>query len=308
METLLQLITVYGLWFVFLNVLIEQLGAPLPAYPVLMVTGALAARGEFHVAALLATAVGACLIADAVWFAIGGWMGRRVLRQLCRISLSPDGCVRQTESVFIRFGAASLMVAKFVPGFATVATALAGAMRIRRTPFLVYDTIGATLWVGVGLALGWLFSPAIDDIVATLAQLGRWGLLLLLAAIAVFVASKWWQRHRFNLQLRMARLTPDDLATLIAQGEQPLIVDVRSPVARADGHIAGAISVTEEPDAPALLAHPKEGLIVVYCACPNDASAVMAARKLIQRGYLNVRPLKGGIDAWTAAGLQLERG
>jgi membrane protein DedA with SNARE-associated domain/rhodanese-related sulfurtransferase len=305
-DLLIQLIAEYGLVFVFVNVLGVQLGAPLPAYPVLMVTGALAARGQLNVVALLATAVAACLIADAVWYFIGAWMGRRVLKVLCRISLSPDGCVRQTESIFTRFGPQSLMVAKFVPGFGSVATALAGAMHIGRAAFLLFDAIGAALWVGVGLALGWLFSPAIEDIVHALSQFGEWGLILLAIAVLLFVAFKWWQRFRFNRQLQMARVSVDTLSELLERGERPLIVDVRSATAREDGHIPGAIYTPDHPLAPELLAHPKDGLIVVYCACPNDASAVLAARKLLEHGYRNVRPLAGGIDAWTAAGRALE--
>jgi len=307
LDLLLRLIAEYGLLLVFAGVLVEQLGAPLPAYPLLMLTSALAARGQFNVVALLGTAVAACLIADTVWYQIGSALGRRVLRVLCQISLSPDGCVRQTESVFTRFGAASLMVAKFVPGFASVATALAGAMRIRRAPFLLFDLIGATLWVGVALTLGWLFSPAIDDIVDTLARLGRWGLLLVALAVALFVAAKWWQRHRFNRQLQMARVSAPALAALLDSGERPLIVDVRSKASRDEGWIPGAVLVQGDAEAPELNAHPKDALIVVYCACPNDASAVMAARKLLERGFSNVRPLAGGYDAWVATGRDIDR-
>lgn len=306
MDTLIRLIADYGLLVVFVNILAQQLGAPVPSYPVLMVTGALASRGELNLPALLGTAVVACLIADSVWYAIGRWTGRRVLRVLCRISLSPDGCVRQTESIFTRFGPPSLVVAKFVPGFASVATALAGAMRIPRGAFLLFDAIGSMLWVGVGLGLGWLFSSAIDQIIDTLAEFGKWGLMLLALAAALFIAAKWWQRHRFNVQLRMARVSVDALGELLDRGERPLIVDVRSEAARDDGRIPGAIVTLGDELAPELIAHPKEALIVVYCACPNDASAVLAARKLLERGFRNVRPLAGGIDAWTAAGRPLE--
>lgn len=307
MDLLLRLITEYGLLLVFAAVLVEQLGVPLPAYPLLMLTSALASRGQFNVFALLGTAVVACLIADTVWYQIGGALGRRVLRVLCQISLSPDGCVRQTESVFTRFGPASLMVAKFVPGFASVATALAGAMRIRRMPFLLFDAVGATLWVGVALALGWLFSPAIDDILDTLDRLGRWGLMLVALALALFVAAKWWQRHRFNMQLRMARVSVSTLAELLDSGERPLIVDVRSKASIDEGRIPGAVTVQGDAEAPELSVHPKDGLIIVYCACPNDASAVIAARKLLERGFRNVRPLAGGYDAWVATGRDVDR-
>jgi membrane protein DedA with SNARE-associated domain/rhodanese-related sulfurtransferase len=272
----------------------------------LMVTGALAARGQLNLSALLGTAVAACLIADSIWYAIGGWSGRRVLRTLCKISLSPDGCVRQTESIFTRFGPASLLVAKFIPGFASVATALAGAMRIPRGAFLLFDAAGSVIWVGAGLELGWLFSPAIERIVGALAQFGEWGLMLLALVVALFIAAKWWQRYRFNQQLRMARVTVEGLTELLDRGERPLIVDVRSKAAREEGRIPGAIMTFGDVMAPELTAHPKDGLIIVYCACPNDASAVLAARKLLERGYRNVRPLAGGVDAWTAAGRLLE--
>lgn len=308
LDTLIRLIADYGLLVVFVNILAQQLGAPVPSYPVLMVTGALASRGEQNLPALLGTAVVACMIADSVWYVIGHWTGRRVLRVLCRISLSPDGCVRQTESVFTRFGPSSLMVAKFVPGFASVATALAGAMRIPRGGFLLFDTIGSMLWAGVGLGLGWMFSSAIGQIMDTLAEFGKWGLMLLALAAALFVAAKWWQRHRFNVQLRMARVSVEALSELLDRGERPLIVDVRSQAARDEGRIPGAIVTLDDAFAlaPELAAHPKDALIIVYCACPNDASAVLAARKLLERGFRNVRPLAGGIDAWTAAGRALE--
>lgn len=306
LDTLIHLIAEYGLLFVFVNILAVQLGAPVPGYPMLMVTGALAARGELSAVALLGTAVAACLIADFTWYTIGEWAGRRVLRVLCRISLSPDGCVRQTESIFTRFGPPSLLIAKFVPGFASVATALAGAMRIPRGAFLLFDGLGSVLWVGVGLALGWLFSTAIERIVSVLAQFGEWGLMLLALVVAFFIAFKWWQRWRFNRQLQMARMSVDSLAALIDGGARPLIVDVRPPAARAEGRIPGAVASNGEELAPAVLSHPRDAMVVVYCACPNDASAVLVARKLLQRGFRDVRPLAGGIDAWAAAGRALE--
>jgi membrane protein DedA with SNARE-associated domain/rhodanese-related sulfurtransferase len=306
LETVLHLITQYGLVVVFVCILAEQLGVPFPGFGLLVITGALAARGQLSVFGLLAVAVLACLMADHVWYAIGRRSGRKVLKLLCKISLSPDSCVRQTESIFTRFGPPSLTVAKFIPGFASMATALAGAMRIAPMAFLIFDFIGSALWASAGLGLGWLFSSAIDDILATLGELGRWGLMLLVGAIALYVANKWWQRYRFNRQLRMDRVSVESLVGLIDSGRQPVIVDVRSDAARGEGRIPGAIPSTGDALPAALLAHPKDGMVVVYCACPNDASAVAAARKLLEKGFRNVRPLAGGVDAWVAAGRGLE--
>ena len=176
MSHLVELVQHYGLALVFVNVLALQAGLPVPAYPTLIVTGALAARGGYSLPALLATATLASLIADIGWYAAGRRIGGSVLRTLCRISLSPDSCVRQTESIFTRWGAPSLMVAKFVPGFASVATAMAGVVRIAVWRFVLADAVGAALWSGVAIALGYAFRDAIDDVVSGLAAfpIGHW--------------------------------------------------------------------------------------------------------------------------------------
>src|SRR5215211_5840033 len=98
MDTLLALIQQYGLAFVFVNVLMLQAGLPVPAYPTLIITGALATRGGASLPALVVVAVVAALIADLAWYAAGRRFGNSVLKTICRVSLSPDSCVRQTES------------------------------------------------------------------------------------------------------------------------------------------------------------------------------------------------------------------
>ena len=307
MATLLDLIGQFGVLFVFACVLVEQAGAPIPAYPVLLVAGSLAAAGQHSAGGLLASAVLACLVADSLWYMAGKRYGGRVLRVLCKLSLSQDGCVRQTESIFARWGAPSLMVAKFVPGFASVATAMAGSTRAGPIAFLVYDAIGATLWAGVGLALGWIFAAAVADVLAVLAEMGRWGLMLLAAFLAAFIAAKAWRRHQFHAQLRMDRISVEALARMLENGESLTVVDVRSSLGSDEGRIPGAIVFHDEEWPEDLRAPHDDAVVVVYCACPNEASAALVAKKLMQRGFKQVRPLMGGIDAWRAAGLKLER-
>ncbi len=110
------LISEHGLGLVFANVLIEQLGVPLPAVPTLVVAGALAADGHLSAPAAFGLAFLACSIGDTTWYVGGRYYGRRTLRMLCRISLSPDSCVRQTETRFGQWGGLTLVIAKFVPG------------------------------------------------------------------------------------------------------------------------------------------------------------------------------------------------
>lgn len=303
---MLELLQTHGLPLVFLNVLIEQAGVPIPAWPVLIMTGAMVSGGHFSLVSLWLTAATAALLADVGWYLAGRRAGRRILRLLCRISLSPDSCVRQTESIYTRFGAASLMFAKFIPGFASIATALAGAMRIPAGRFLAFDAIGCLLWAGLAILIGRIFDSAIDEILAVLTQLGRWGAMLAAVALAAFVASKWWQRHRFNQQIRMDRISVPELADLIDAGEAPVILDVRTRADHAEGRIPGALTATEQSLGEVMQGVERERELVLYCACPNEASAARLARRLRHMGYQRVRPLAGGIDAWAASGRALE--
>src|SRR5512138_1671719 len=143
MQHLITLIETYGLVVVFLNVLAETAGLPLPAYPTLIVAAALAWRGDYSMGQLLLVAISAAVIADCTWYWAGKHHGRKVLNTICRVSLSPDFCVRQTEALFAKWGAESLTFAKFIPGFGSLATALAGTTRIRFSLFLMFDAVGA---------------------------------------------------------------------------------------------------------------------------------------------------------------------
>jgi membrane protein DedA with SNARE-associated domain/rhodanese-related sulfurtransferase len=308
MSHLITLIEHYGLAFVFVNVLLLQAGLPVPAYPTLIVTGALAARSPYTLSGLLATAVVASVIADGAWYIGGRRLGGHVLKTLCRVSLSPDSCVRQAESIFTRWGAQSLTVAKFVPGFASVATAMAGIVRLSPWRFLLFDAIGAALWSGVAIALGYVLRDAVNEVLDVLAAMGRIGLALIVAAFIVYLIVKWVQRQRFIRQLRMDRMTVQELGDLIAAGQAATVIDVRSPLSQSvTGRIPGAITVDVSNMKIELLAIPPASEVIVYCACPNEASAVKVARALIAHGFRRVRPLAGGIDAWIDAGHEVER-
>ena len=307
-DHLIALLQQYGLGFVFVNVLALQAGLPLPAYPTLIVAGALAAGGGTPVWQLVGVGVAGAIIADTGWYLAGRNFGMRILSTLCRVSLSQDTCVRQTESIFQRFGPSSMIFAKFVPGFASVATALAGAIRLRYWMFVVFDAMGAALWVGVAVGLGYLFRDAIADVMAKLASLGQYGLMLVIAAFVVWVLVKWYRRHVFIKQLRMDRVSVDELKQLLTDNKVQALVDVRSALTQAaTGRIPGALTVDMKKIDDAFKGVPPDGEVILYCACPNEATAVKVAQKLKKVGYKRIRPLQGGIDAWIEAGHEVER-
>jgi membrane protein DedA with SNARE-associated domain/rhodanese-related sulfurtransferase len=308
MEHLIALVQEYGLGLVFVNVLALQAGLPVPAYPVLIVAGAYAASGGSPVWQLVAIGIVAALVADTGWYTAGRRFGIRILSLLCRVSLSPDTCVRQTESIFQRFGPASMLFAKFVPGFASVATALAGALRLNYLKFVLFDAGGAALWVGVGVGLGYVFRNAIGDVMDKLTSLGRYGVMLVVAFFVAWIAFKWFRRYLFVRQLRMDRVSVDELREMMEKNAVQALVDVRSAITQAaTGKIPGARAIDMQNIAKGFEGVPVDGEVVVYCACPNEATAVKVAQKLQKLGFKRIRPLHGGIDAWIEAGLEVER-
>ena len=290
----------------FVVVLIEQIGLPVPSYPVLIVAAALSAQSSYGVSQVIASAVFACLLADFGWYQAGARYGRRVLSLMCRISLSPDSCVRQTESIYARWGAPSLTVAKFIPGFGAVATAMAGVVGVSAFAFVLFDMIGATIWTGLAAMLGWIFRNAVDDVLAVIESAGRLGLAAIAGAFGLYVLVKFVQRQRLLRQLRMARVSVDELHSMLKGEPPPLLVDVRSSVSREAGFIPGSLWVEVHAPDEQLNKLPVTDEVIVYCACPNEASAAVVAKRLMKAGFHRVRPLKGGIDAWVASGLPLE--
>ena len=267
MVSLTQYVITYGLPLVFVIVLLEQLGAPIPAIPVLVVAGALSMDRDFSAWQVLLVALAASLIADTVWFLLGRAQGHRILKVLCRISLSPDSCVRQTESVFERWGMPSLLVAKFIPGFSTVAPPMAGATKAGLDEFLLYDSGGALLWAGSGIVAGVVFHRAIDRALAFLASIGSAAFVILGVALAIFVAFKWWQRRSFYKLLRMARISVEDLHTLMDEGLNPIVLDVRTGKGRAldPRRIRGAAVLDVENLDAELRDMPRDREIILYC-------------------------------------------
>lgn len=295
-----ELFVTYGRTLVFAAVFAEQMGLPLPAFPWLLTAGALAADGKFNLGAGLALVVVACLLADSVWFQLGRSRGYHVLRLLCRISLEPDSCVRQTQNVFTKYGLRSVLVNKFLPGISTIVPPLAGMTGVRLDTFLLLDTAASLLYGGILLSLGFLFSNQIDQIGVAATRIGTSLLHLFVAAFVLYVAYKYWQRRRLLRELRMTRITAEELRRKLDAGEPVVILDVRPAHALElnDASLPGAVHL--EPDRLGQWQQeiPRDRDIVVYCSCPNEFSAAHVALALKRSGFTRVRPLHGGFDAW----------
>lgn len=301
MPNLVELLQVYGVLIVFAIVLVEQGGLPIPAFPILVVSGALAMGGGISWQACLGAAIVACLIADLFWFKAGRFYGAGVLRLLCKISLSPDSCVSQTEDKFARFGPKSLIVSKFIPGFNVIAAPMSGALGVGTPRFLSYSISGSLLWAGTGLALGATFHKSVDQLLVTMSTMGTMALLVIVALLGLFVLYKYIERRRFLSAMAIERISMAEFASLVEQGHQPIVIDARSLTAQQlDAAIPGAL-LFDSGDALGFMAGiDKDQHIVVYCSCPNDVTAAQVARQFLANGFHRARPLHGGLDAWKA--------
>jgi len=267
-EGLVQIVVQHGYLVLFAWVALEQGGLPIPAVPILLAAGALAGAGQMHLALILGTAVAASLVSDVGWYTLGRHRGPRILQMLCRISLEPDSCVRQTEDLFSRSSFVSLLIAKFVPGLSTVAPPLAGITRMPLARFLLFDGLGALLWAGVFAVLGILFSEQLEGVALLLATMGSWLLAILGGVLGAYLAWKFLARRRFLRRLRVARITPEALHQMMETGEEVLIVDLRHPL-EVEGDpvvIPGAIRVSAEDLDQRRLTIPQDREVILYCS------------------------------------------
>ena len=308
MNDLVSLLATQGPAVVFLVTLAARLGAPVPAVPFLVVAGGLAVGGTaLNAVAIVAASLLGNLLGDGAWFLAGRRWGYGVMRLLCRVSLSADSCVSRSESILGRWGGLSLIAAKYVPGVSVVAPPMAGAVGMSNARFLAYETAGALVWTLGYLLLGAVFHAAIRDVLAVLANIGLAATAVGAALLLAFLVWRYRQRRLARRADDIVTVEVDALRAAMAQGRAPTVIDVRGEQVRAldPRAIPGAVgfALRELPHGLGPLADGRE--LVLFCDCPDDASAVAAARVLMAAGLPRVRVLAGGLSAWTDAAKQV---
>jgi len=267
MSHIIPFLLKHGYAVVFTGVLAEIIGVPISSVPLLLAAGALAGSKQLSLPALAVWSLLACLIADIGWYELGRRRGFSILRLLCRISLEPDSCVRHTEDRFARQGGRALLISKFIPGLGTAAAPLAGLLRMRPTHFLAWDSVGSLLWAGSYLMAGYLFSPELDRLGRYAGKLGAGLVILLAVALAVYIGLKYRQRQRFLRDLRIARISPEELLKKMECGEEIVVVDLRgSAEFEVDpAMVQGAIHLLPEELDERNHEIPRDRDVVLYC-------------------------------------------
>lgn len=303
-----HVLMVYGVLLLFVWVLVEQLGIPLPATPVLVAAGALSAERQISFPMAFAAGLAAAMIADSIWFVVGRRYGHQVFRILCKLSLEPTTCVRRTQISFARLRGSVLMFAKFVPGLAMLAPPVAGQNGMRFAAFLFFDCIGGSLWVGTMLTVGRFFGDALKRDPRLLNWAARSSGALLVLGVAGFFLARILRRHAVLKELAAARLEPLALKSQLDAGESVYIVDLRHPLEllAEPFTLPGAIHVPPEALTERQHEIPRDRDVVLFCTCPSEATAAKTAMSLHKLGIERVRPLRGGYDEWKRLGFPLD--
>lgn len=297
----------YSYWILFGWVLIEQLGVPLPSSPILLAAGTLTATHHLGIGGIVLAVMAGCVLADSVWFRLGGRYGSAVTHWVCKFSLEAASCVRKTEDILARHGPAALLLAKFVPGLNTMAAPLAGQSKMRYRIFLLYDMAGTFLWVVAFVLVGRFFGDAIRRNDALLHWLDRSAIALVILVVVGILIVRLVRQQNFLRKIRTLRIEPTELMAMIDRGDNPYIIDLRHPLdILPDPRILpGAVCLPPNELIARNSEIPRDRDIVLYCTCPSEATSARVALTMRRFGIERIRPLRGGFDGWKQQGYPL---
>lgn len=312
MPIALEFFVQYAYGILFLWVLIEQLGIPVPSVPLIVAAGTLSATHRIHAVPAFLAILAACVISDSIWYHLGIRYGSRVVQLVCRLSLEASTCVKKTETSFSKNGAVTLLFAKFVPGLSTVAPPIAGQTGMPYMKFLAYDIAGSTIWAAAYFFGGRFFGDMAERHHALFHFLGRFGMLLFALAILGFIGRRIWTQRQFLRDLREAGISATELTGLLdtadnGNGKAPFIVDLRHPLDYIPDPrvLPGAVRISPAELEKHCHLLPRDTDVILYCTCPNDETSATLAKRLKKLGVHRVRPLRGGFEGWRDAHLPL---
>ena len=296
----------------FLWVLVEQFGLPVPTIPLLLTAGTLSATHRVSAPAAVMAVMAACAIADSTWFLLGRNLGGRVVRLLCRMSMESTTCVAKTEGYFARRGSVTLLYAKFVPGLSTVAPPIAGQTGMSYSRFLFFDLAGSLVWSLTFLLAGRFFADVARRSQRFFGLLSHFAVAVFLLMVIGFFVWRVVKQRRFLAQVREMRVDPEELKAMLDEAEinggaQPYIVDLRHPLDYLPDPrvLPGAVRIGPTEIARHAERIPRDRDVILYCTCPSEETSSKVALQLHRLGITRVRPLRGGFDGWKDAGYPL---
>ena len=302
----------YAYLIVFVWVLAEQLGIPIPSIPLLLTAGTLTATHRVSHPLVVLAVLAACAIADSMWFLLGRRYGGSVLKLVCRLSFEASTCVTKTEGYFSRRGPATLLFAKFVPGLSTVAPPIAGQSGMSLPKFLLYDLAGSLIWAEAYILAGRFFGDLAKRSAPFFQWLGHFAFVIFILMVLGFFAYRVFRQRKFLRQVRELRLEPSELKEMLDNAERsgntpPFIVDLRHPLDYLPDPrvLPGALRIGPNELKQHSEIIPRDRDVILYCTCPSEETSARLALQLHKLGIYRVRPLRGGFEGWKDAGYPL---
>ena len=304
MNTALQL-TYSGL---FLAVLAQQVGLPIPSVVFLMAAGALSAHGAMSPTIIVFLGVLGCLAGDGIWFGIGRRWGSKAVQLLCRLTSDPRRCRRDAQEKFRRYGLPILCVAKFLPGLDALMPPLGGAQGVPLTRFLALDAAGSFLWSASYVGLGYLFSNQVNIAIGWVQHCGTALAIAIGVPLVLYASSRGLTLVRMIRQLRLRRISPPMLARKLKSNSKIAVIDLLSFEEGTDTESVEAIPGAFSLDPSVLrkapyITVPDDVKIILYCSSGSDIVSARAAVSLKRIGVDKVWVLEGGLKAWLEHGL-----
>lgn len=185
----------YGYWAVGAALLLENMGVPVPGETILLLASFLAySQHELQLSWIILVATIAATIGDNLGFTLGYYGGRRLLERYRKLFRVQEATLRRGEDLFARYGAVTVFFARFVFGMRIIAGPLAGVLRMPWRKFLLFNFLGAALWVTVISSAGYFFGRHWDHLENSVK---RFDLLVGVVVVSVF-AVLWWRNRRGN--------------------------------------------------------------------------------------------------------------
>jgi membrane protein DedA with SNARE-associated domain/rhodanese-related sulfurtransferase len=311
---LLEIVAHHGYAVTSIALFVTCCGLPLPVSVVLLTAGAAAHDGSLNLGLVMLCAWGSALAGDTLMYLGGRYTGWWLLTGICKFSLNPETCIFGSARSFYKRGPKTLLIAKFVPGLATVAAALAGSLNMRLRRFLMLDGCGVLFYTAGWSLTGFLFAPFLRDVVRWVQRVGHATAATMGAIVVLYILWLVASSLRDTRFSSIEKIAAADLYEKIRTSTHDrllIIADVRSHGYYDPGmqRIKDSIRVEpsrlkEELDALREFMQP-ECEIYLYCSCAREATSVRVARMLEQENC-STKVIRGGMKAWVKAGGPLE--
>jgi len=290
-----------------LSVFARQLCLPIPAVLVLISAGTLVRESKLNLILVLLMSVAGAVAGDAAWYEAGRYWGSHILRILTSFSDDPKALSARARGIFRKYGLATLLIAKFIPGLDGITPPLAGLEGTGRLTFFLFDAGGSFLWAGVYVVLGLCFARQVDRILIFLEASERILLLLVGVPLVFYTGRRVFVVLRMFGRLRTRYISPTLLHKRLKDGlERVLVIDLLGYMESPDQThgVPGAVRI--DPSrlrSKTTIRYPAGLSFVLYTSNSSLFRCARVALSLKARGIEDVWILEGGLRNWTDAGL-----